>query len=90
MVSPQVENGFTRIANEIIEALWKVNLSPYETRVLWFLLRKTYGWKKKTDWITLSQFSKNIGLDRRLIHRTLKSLFSKKIITLLQIWLHTL
>jgi len=80
--TPQKEDGFTPIANEIMEALMKVNLSAYESRVLWFLFRKTYGWNKKTDWITLSQFSACIGLDRRLIHRAIKSLSSKKMIVI--------
>lgn len=80
MANPQKEDGHTDIANEILEALWKVNLSAYETRVLIFLLRKTYGWHKKVDAISLSQFEKAIGLDRRLIHRTLKELSSKGMI----------
>jgi len=80
--TPQKEDGFTPIANEIMEALMRVNLSAYESRVLWFLFRKTYGWNKKTDWITLSQFSECIGLDRRLIHRAIKSLSSKKMIVI--------
>ena len=82
MASPQSENGHIDIANEIAEALMKVNLSAYESRVLWFIFRKTYGWKKKTDWLSLSQFSKCIGLDRRLIHRAIKSLSSKKMIVI--------
>lgn len=82
MANPQIEEGYTPIANEIIEALMRVNLSAYESRVLWFLFRKTYGWDKKTDWITLSQFSKCIGLDRRLIHRAIKELSSKKMIVI--------
>lgn len=80
MANPQTGDGFTPIANEIIEALWRVNLSSYETRVLWYLLRKTYGWQKKTDMIALSQFSKAIGIDRRHIHRAIKALSSKKMI----------
>jgi len=80
MASPQLENGYTQIANEIIEALFKINLSPYENRFIWFILRKTYGWKKKTDWISLSQFAKEMGLDRRNIHRTIKKLSSKQMI----------
>lgn len=60
----------------------RINLSAYESRVLWFLFRKTYGWKKKTDWIALSQFSSCIGLDRRLIHRAIKELSSKKMIVI--------
>jgi phage replication O-like protein O len=81
MASPQLENGFTSIAHEIMEALAKINLSPYESRALWFLLRKTYGWKKKSDWISGSQFSAGLGgLDRSNIWRALKTLKSKNII----------
>lgn len=82
MANPQAEDGHIDIANDIAEALMKINLSAYESRVLWFLFRKTYGWKKKTDWIALSQFSGCIGLDRRLIHRALKSLSDRKMIVI--------
>jgi len=80
MANPQVEEGHTDIANEILEALWRVTLSSHETRVLLYLLRKTYGWHKKTDWIALSQFSKDIGIDRRNVFRALKKLSSKQMI----------
>ncbi len=82
MASPQTENGYTRIANEILEALCRQNLSPYESRMIWFLLRKTYGWKKKSDWISQSQFSKGMDLDRRHVHRTIKRLLRKEIIVI--------
>jgi len=82
MANPQVEEGFVPIANEIAEALMRVNLSPYESRVLWFIFRKTYGWSKKTDWLTLSQFAKCIQLDRRLIFRAIKSLAAKNMIVI--------
>ena len=67
MSNPQAENGDTAKANEIVEHLWMMNLSSYEWRVLWYPFRKTYGWNKKTDRIALSQFSKDIGIDRRLM-----------------------
>lgn len=76
--SPQLEDGYVQIAREIVEALCRVNLSAYESRVLWFIFLKTYGFKKKMDWIALSQFAKSLGLDRRLVHRALQSLSSKK------------
>ena len=82
MANPQKEDGYTPIANEIVEALWKMNLSAYEGRVLWYLFRKTYGWQKKTDRIALSQFSKDIGLDRRLIFRAIRGLSSKQMIVI--------
>jgi len=77
MASPQLENGFFQIANEIAEAMSKINLSAYESRVVWYLLRKTYGWGKKTDWISLSQFESEIDLDRRLVYRALTELAAK-------------
>jgi len=82
MANPQKEDGHIAIAVEIAEALMKVNLSPYETRVLWCVLRKTYGWQKKLDRISLSQFAASTGLDRRLIPRTIKSLAAKNMLVI--------
>lgn len=80
MASPQIKGGYTKIANEILEALSLINLSAYEWRVLIFIIRKTYGFHKKTDWISLSQFKKALSIRRRHIHRALKSLSSKQVI----------
>lgn len=81
MANPQLSNGYTQIANEIMEALYQVNLSPYESRIVWYIFRKTYGFRKKIDRISLSQFVKDIRIDRRLVHRTLKKLSKKNMIT---------
>jgi len=80
MASPQRENGHIDIANEIAEALAKTQLSGYESRILWVILRKTYGWHKKEDAISITQFQKATGLDRRNIFRTLKKLEDRKIV----------
>jgi len=78
--SPQAENGHVDIANELVEALFRFNLSAYESRVLWFIFRQTYGWHKKTDRISYTQFEQT-GLDRRNIGRTIRKLRNRKIIT---------
>ena len=54
MANPQTENGHIKIANEIIEAITRTNLSAHESRVLWYIIRKTYGFNKKMDWMALS------------------------------------
>ncbi len=82
--NPQKENGYTPIANEIMEALMRINLSPAETRVLWYLFRKTYGWGKKSDTISLSQFAKATGLKRQNAQRALKALASKSMIIVIR------
>lgn len=80
MASPQKENGYTPIANELMEAFATVNLSPYEWRVLHYLLRKTYGWRKISDVIALSQFVEGTGLAEKYICRSISKLVKKKII----------
>ena len=78
--NPQAEDGHIDIANEIAEVLARINFYPYESRILWVIWRKTYGWHKKVDRISFTQFEKSTGLHRRHIQRTLKHLEERKII----------
>ncbi len=80
MARPQLENGYTKMANELLEALSRINLCAYETRVLLFIIRKTYGWRKKTDWISLSQTAMDTGIRKAHICRTINSLVARNII----------
>jgi phage replication O-like protein O len=68
------------IANEVLEALPRLQLNGYEWRVLLFIIRKTYGWHKKSDLIPLSQISAGTGLSRQNSWRALRSLTSKLIV----------
>lgn len=81
--NPQKENGYTPIANELMEALAKTYLSTQEWRVLIAILRKTYGFNKKEDGIPLSQLADITGIDRRHIHRAIKKLSSRRVITVI-------
>ncbi len=81
MASPQLKDGFTQIADEIIEALMRTNLSAYQSRILWVIFRKTYGFRKKEDWISNSQMIEMTGLHRSHICRTIRELKDKNMIT---------
>jgi phage replication O-like protein O len=80
VANPQVENGHVKIANEIIEQLAKINLSNYEWRILMVILRKTYGWNKKIDTISLSQFQEATGITTQHVAVTIKRLVNSNII----------
>lgn len=80
MASPQKENGFTPIANELFEAFYCCKLLEYERVCIMHIWRKTYGWSKKDDWIANSQFAEETGIPRPHVTRTLKKLLKKKII----------
>jgi phage replication O-like protein O len=77
----QVEDGeYTRIHNAILEAMAWVRLSGAEFRCLHFLLRKTYGWRKKEDRISLSQWAEATKTKRPHVLKTLNELVEKNII----------
>jgi phage replication O-like protein O len=80
MANPQKENGFTPIANEILENLVNMCLLGAEFRVLLFIIRKTYGYQKKADRISLTQFEKGTGLSRPTVVKTLKNLMVRNMI----------
>ncbi|MBA7484710.1 hypothetical protein ES707_20240 [subsurface metagenome] len=74
MAKPDTENGHIDIAHDLAEALMRVNLSGYQNRIIWCIFRKTYGWHKSTDKISLTLFEKMTGMERRNINRTIKEL----------------
>jgi phage replication O-like protein O len=80
MASPQLENGYTKIANEIIEVLNCCKLTDYERIVIYTVVRKTYGWGKSMDWISHGQISKSTGVLRTKIVSTTSSLIKRKIL----------
>ena len=81
MVGPQLENGYTRIANELAEALAHTNLSPKQGRCIWFLLRRTYGWGKKTARITTKEWETGTGLFKQHVYTALRELIERNMVT---------
>lgn len=84
MASPQVENGHTRIANELFDEIYNLKINIDSMRILLFILRKTYGWGKKRDKIALSQFETCLNMRRQHVCRNLNKLFTMKIILRIQ------
>jgi phage replication O-like protein O len=80
MANPQVKNGYVQLATEIVDALAGIRISGEEMQCLWVVLRKTYGWGKKEDWIALSQFVELTGIKKPNIVRALSKLVDKNIV----------
>jgi len=81
MASPQTEGGYTKIANELYDALCKIRISGEARQVLDVIIRKTYGFNKKLDCIALSQFSLATGLSKVAVRKALNKLISMNLIT---------
>lgn len=80
MANPQKENGYTMIANELLEALVRIRISGEARQVLDMIFRKTYGFHKKEDTIALSQFCLATGLKKPIVCRALAKLIEMNLI----------
>ena len=80
MVYHSQEEGFTKIPNKILEVLPQLKLTVYELKVILVIIRKTNGWNKEADWISLSQFYEATGILKPNISRSLKNLEQRNII----------
>jgi phage replication O-like protein O len=81
MPSPQLENGYTKIANEIMDALCHIRIAGEERQVLDVIIRKTYGWNKCEDAIALSQFVEMTGIKKPHVVNAINRLLYKNIIS---------
>ena len=81
MANPQIEEGYVRIATEIQDAFCRTRIPGEERQVLDVIIRKTYGWNKCEDAISLSQFAEMTGIVKTHIPRAIKGLIAKNMIT---------
>jgi len=81
MASPQKENGYTAIANELLEALAMIRIPGEARQLLDVILRKTYGFNKSEDAISLSQFVLKTGLKKNAVCKGLNKLKKLNLIT---------
>lgn len=90
MSNPQKENGYVPIANELYEQIIKVDLLGSELRVLLFFIRKTYGYNKKSDRISLTQFEAGTGISRPTVVKALKNLILRNMLVKTALLVYTL
>jgi len=74
LASPQTENGFTRLADELLDALIRHPFTKRQYKVLLAVIRKTYGYQKREDDMTASQLADMTGLDRANVIRAINEL----------------
>lgn len=80
MENPQLEQGYVRIASDIMDALCRFRIPGQERQVLDCIIRLTYGYNKKEDWITLSQIAKKTGMSRQNVRRAYSKLTTNRLV----------
>lgn len=78
--TPQTEDGYTRLSNELLEALAAAGLSGRQFAIVAAIIRKTYGYNKKADDIGLGQLVQMTGIDKAHVSRVVRELADANVI----------
>ena len=79
-MAAQLEDGYTRIANEILDQLMKTRLNGTQNSIIQCVIRNTYGFQRKSHEMALSFISNATGIHKDLIKRELDKLIEFKAI----------
>lgn len=75
-----LDDGYTRIANELLEAVMAANLTARQLKVVLAIIRKTYGFGKKFDRITNTQIAMMTGIHHTHVCKAKNEMIAMNII----------
>lgn len=75
-----LDDGYTRIANELLEAVMAADLTARQLKVALAVIRKTYGFGKKFDRITNTQIAMMTGIHHTHVCKAKNEMIAMKII----------
>ncbi|HZK34203.1 MAG TPA: replication protein [Bacillota bacterium] len=84
MASPQVENGFTRIANELLDKLAETKVNGTQFRILMVVFRYTYGFQRKEHELSETFIANATSIHKQQVKRELKALIDRRIINVIK------
>lgn len=79
-VSATLENGYTCVANALLDAMFEAHLSARQWAVCMALIRKTFGYQKTQDDIGLSQLVALSKIAKSHVSTTIKELVARNIV----------
>jgi len=80
-VIADIENGYCKLANELLEEICKQDISGAQFQLLMAIVRCTYGYNKKADRVTNTYLAELTGLGLSAIKSGLQKLEQRNIIT---------
>ncbi len=80
MANPQKEDGYTPIANQLLEAVYGANFTATELKTILFIMRYTYGFSRKEHQFSLTFISKGVGVSKRYASSAIAKLIEDKVL----------
>ena len=81
MAKPQLEQGHTRIAHQIMEALVRSNLSGAQIRAVLWIIRLTYGFHRKEMITNVGAFATKLKTTKDYVKQVFRELENVHVIT---------
>jgi len=78
--NPQIEDGYTRIANEIMENVYAWDFNGTQLKIILCLWRYTYGFQRKEHCLSESFLAKAVGRHRKQVGQELTRLIDMGVI----------
>lgn len=73
-------NGFTQVGNQYLASLYNNDSLSYESRILFFLIRKIIGFHKTKDKVSYTEITNATGISRPRVVECIKRLEDKGVI----------
>ena len=67
-------DNYTMIPNDLLEAMYSNRLSPLHMQIMLYVIRKTYGFHKETDFITITKLASDLGRYRQDVSEAVREL----------------
>lgn len=80
MSGPQIEDGFTRVAHEILEQTAKFRFNGTQLRIILIVWRYTYGFRRKDHALSISFLAKALDANSKQVERELDALIAKNVL----------
>jgi len=77
---PQVEDGYTRIANELLVAMARARLKSTEYPIVLFIARETYGWNVKHKIVRVDFMARELGMASTKVSEAVAELLRRKVL----------
>ncbi len=84
MTNPQLENGYTPIANELLEAIYSAEFNATQLKIVLCIMRYTYGFSRKEHGLSISFLATGTGVSKRYIIFELQRLIDSNVVTVVQ------
>ena len=79
-MAPLQQDRFVRLPTEVLEALLHEHLNGGQWRIIFWVIRKTYGWNRSGAPFTWYKIAKDVGMSRPAIYRAGRALLANGVL----------